>query len=113
MGNFVILIPARHELLLNPPAVRYSAMMRDPYAPHRSLASILAIIAAIASFWVHSGILGFILAIVAIVLGVIGFLIAWIPGRRGGLLSLLAMLLGVIGAFCGILKAVFHLGQNL
>ena len=83
--------------------------MSDPYATHKSLVSLLAIAAAIASFFVHSGIAGILLAIVAIVLGVIGFLISFLPREKGGILSLLAMLLGVIGAICGVIRAAWHL----
>ena len=87
--------------------------MADPYAPHKSLVSLLAIAAAIASFFVHSGILGLVLAIIAIVLGVIGFLISFAPRVSGGFLSMLAMLLGVIGAICGIIRAGLHLMHHV
>ena len=53
------------------------------------------------------------LAIVAIVLGLIGFLAALLPGTRGGILSVLAMGLGIIGAIAGIIRAVVHFGQHL
>lgn len=85
--------------------------MPDPYAPHKSMASLLAIAAAIASFFVHSGILGLVLAIIAIVLGLIGFLLSLAPGIKGGILSLLAMVLGVIGAVAGIVRALWHAGH--
>ena len=87
--------------------------MADPYAPHKSLVSLLAIAAAIASFFVHAGSLGLLLAVVAIVLGVIGFLISFSPRESGGGLSLLAMLLGVIGAVSGIIRAGWHLVHHL
>lgn len=78
--------------------------MADRYGPHKSL----AIVAAIASFMVHSGIAGLTLAIVAVVLGLIGFLSALLPGTSGGILSVLAMGLGLIGAVCGIIRAIIH-----
>ena len=87
--------------------------MADPYAPHKSLVSLLAIAAAIASFFVHSGIAGLLLAIVAIVLGLIGFLVSFLPREKGGVLSLLAMFLGVIGAVCGLIRAGIHLAHHL
>ena len=87
--------------------------MADAYAPHKSIASILAIICAIASFFVHSGILGLVLAIIAIVLGVIGFLLSLVPGTRGGIISLFAMLLGLIGAGAGIVRAFLHLAHHM
>jgi len=83
--------------------------MADPYAPHKSLVSLLAVAAAIASFFVHSGVLGLLLAIVAIVLGVAGFLVSFAPRVSGGGLSVLAMLLGIIGAVCGLIRAGIHL----
>ena len=87
--------------------------MADPYAPHKSVVSLMAIAAAIASFFVHSGILGLLLAVVAIVLGVIGFLVSFAPREKGGGLSLLAMLLGVIGAVCGLIRAGLHLVNHV
>jgi hypothetical protein len=87
--------------------------MADPYAPHKSLVSLLAIAAAIASFVVHSGIAGLLLAIVAIMLGLIGFLVSFLPREKGGVLSLLAMLLGVIGAVCGLIRAGMHFAHHL
>lgn len=87
--------------------------MADPYAPHKSLVSLLAIAAAIGSFFVHSGILGLVLAIVAIVLGLIGFLVSFMPREKGGILSLLAMVLGIIGAVCGLIRAGMHFAHHL
>lgn len=71
-------------------------------------ASILAIICAIASFFVSWG-LGLLLAIVAIVLGGIGFAIAILPRHRGGVLSVLAILAGVIGVIVAIFRLVGHM----
>ncbi|MDB5288951.1 MAG: hypothetical protein JWL69_192 [Phycisphaerales bacterium] len=85
--------------------------MDDLYAPHRSLASVIAIGCAIASFVVHSGAAGLALAIVAIVFGVIGLMLAMLPGTKGGCLSVSAMGLGVAGAICGIIRAVWHFGH--
>jgi hypothetical protein len=83
--------------------------MADPYAPHKSLISLLAVAAAIGSFFVHSGVLGLLLAVVAVVLGVIGFVISFAPRVSGGGLSVLAMLMGIIGAVCGLIRAGVHL----
>jgi hypothetical protein len=87
--------------------------MADRYAPHRSIASILAIILAIASFFVHSGIIGLVMAIIAIVLGLIGFTMSILPGTRGGVTSMLAVVLGLIGAICGVIRAIMHFGHHL
>lgn len=64
--------------------------MADPYGPHKSFVSLLAVAAAIASFFVHSGVIGLALALTAIVLGIIGFLVSFSPRVSGGILSLLA-----------------------
>lgn len=78
------------------------------YTPHRSLASLLAIGFAIASFFVSPA-TQVLLAAAAIFFGVIGFLLSFLPGTRGGLISILAMLLGILGGGVAILKAVLHL----
>lgn len=70
-----------------------------------SLVSILAIVAAIASFFVGAG-LGFFLAIAAIVLGAIGAIMAIMPGVRGGIMSVFAVLAGVIGIVAAIVRLV-------
>jgi len=82
--------------------------MADPYGPHKSTASLLAIIAAIASFCVHSGLLGLFLAVIAIVLGAIGFLLAFTPRSRGGIISLMAMAFGALGIIAGVFRALWH-----
>ena len=87
--------------------------MADRTAPHKSLISLLALVCAIISFFVHSGILGLVLAIIAIVLGLIGFLLALSPGLKGGGLSLVAVLLGAAGAICGIIRAIWHFAHHL
>jgi len=74
----------------------------------KSLASILAIIAAIASFFVHSGVWGVVLAVFAIVLGLVGFAKAASPRVSGGILSLLAVGLGLIAFIFALLRGVFH-----
>lgn len=49
---------------------------------------------------------GFVLAIAAIVLGVIGILIAFAPSKRGGLISVFSVLAGVIGIVAAIFKLI-------
>ena len=82
-----------------------------PIANHQvhSIASILAIVAALASFFVNSGGLGLVLAIAAIVLGVVGFLMAASPRVSGGLLSLASIGLGVVAAVFALIRGVWHL----
>ncbi len=71
--------------------------------PHFSIPSIIAIGAAIGSFWVGA-LGGFILAIVAVVFGVIGFLLSLAPSVRGGFISVISLVLAVIGIIAAIIK---------
>jgi hypothetical protein len=70
-----------------------------------SIASIIAIIAAIFSFN-FGAVLGLILAAVAFIFGAIGLVLALSPGTRGGMLSILAVMLSVIGVIAAIVKAI-------
>lgn len=83
---------------------------RGPFGGQvKSLASILAIVAAIASFFVHSGIWGVMLAVVAVVLGLVGFAKAASPRVSGGILSLCAIGLGLIAVVFAVLRGLMHL----
>ena len=73
-----------------------------------SIASILAIIAAIFSFK-FGAILGLILAAVAFIFGALGIILALVPNTRGGGLSILAVILSFIGVIAAIVKAVMWL----
>ncbi len=73
--------------------------------PHFSIVSLLAIAAAIVSFFVHPGI-AFALAVVAIVLGCIGMLLAFAPSIRGGITSFVSVLAGVAGVIVAIVRIV-------
>jgi hypothetical protein len=77
-----------------------------PPAPAFSIPSIIAVICAIASFMVRPGI-GFILAIVAIVAGIIGVLLSLSPRVRGGMVSIFSVVAGAIGIVAAVLKLVF------
>lgn len=79
-------------------------MVSTQSKPHFSIPSIIAIGAAIASFFAGAG-AGFALAIVAIVFGVIGFLLSLAPSVRGGVTSVLSMILACIGIVIAIVKA--------
>lgn len=72
----------------------------------KSTPSIVAIIAAVVSFFTGA-ILGFVLAIGAILLGVWGFVLAASPKLSGGMLSIIAIMLGVVGLVASLLKALF------
>ena len=75
-------------------------------APAFSIPSILAILAAIGSF-MTGAFLGMILAIAAIVLGLIGVVLALSPRVRGGMMSILSILAGVAGIVAAVFKLVF------
>lgn len=74
--------------------------------PEFSIPSILAMICAIGSFIAGAG-WGFVLAILAIILGGIGVLLALAPQTRGGIASIVSILAGAIGIIAAVLKLVF------
>ena len=74
-------------------------------APAFSIPSILAVVCAIVSF-MSGAFLGTIMAIAAIVLGLIGFLLALSPRVRGGMISVLSILMGVVGIVAAAFKLV-------
>ncbi len=73
--------------------------------PHFSIPSLIALAAAIASFFVTAG-KGFTLAIVAIIFGVIGFLLSLAPSVRGGFVSIFSLIIACIGIVVAIIKAI-------
>jgi hypothetical protein len=75
--------------------------------PHFSIPSIVAIGAAIASLFVRPG-TGIILAIIAIIFGVIGFLFSLAPSIRGGLISIFSFFLASIGIVIAIVRVVLR-----
>lgn len=70
-----------------------------------SLPSIIAIIAAIASFAVGAA-GGFILAVLALGFGILGLILAFSSRTRGGIVSFLAIAGGLLGVIAAVLKAV-------
>jgi hypothetical protein len=70
-----------------------------------SIPSILSFVAAILSFGTGA-LWGFVLAVAAIVLGVLGVLLALAPGIRGGFVSIMSIVLGVIGVAMALIKAI-------
>ena len=72
--------------------------------PHFSIPSIIAIAAAIVSFFVSPA-SGFLLAMVAIGFGAFGFILALAPSIRGGIVSILSLFLAGIGIVVAIIKA--------
>lgn len=73
-----------------------------------SIPSVLAFIAAIASFAVSPG-FQLILSIVAAVLGVVGVLLSLMPGVRGGIISILSLLAGGLGFIIAIIRLIASL----
>ena len=73
--------------------------------PAFSIPSILAMMCAIGSFMVGAG-FGFILAILAIILGGIGVMLALAPQTRGGIASLISILAGAIGIIAAVIKII-------
>ena len=72
---------------------------------HFSIPSLLALVCALISF--NSGVfLGFLLAMAAIVFGVIGVLVSLAPGIRGGIVSVISMAAGFLGILVAGIKAV-------
>jgi hypothetical protein len=73
--------------------------------PHFSIPSLIAVAAAIASFFVGPG-AGFTLAIIAIIFGIFGFLLAFAPSIRGGVLSVFSLVVAAIGIVVAIIRAL-------
>ena len=70
-----------------------------------SIPSIIAIVAAIASFPVGA-LMGFLLAVVAVILGAIGIILTLSPRVRGGVVSTLAIFAGMLGVLAALVKGV-------
>jgi len=72
-------------------------------SPAFSAPAIVAVICAVASFFFGAG-LGLLLAIVAIVAGAIGVIMALSPNVRGGIASIISILAGVVGILAAVVK---------
>jgi hypothetical protein len=70
-----------------------------------SIPSIIAVVAAILSFFVPA-FWGFVLALVAILFGLIGVVLAFSPRVRGGLASIISMMAGFLGILVALVKTV-------
>lgn len=73
-----------------------------------SIPSILAIICAIASFY-YGTIVGLLLALAAIVFGIIGIMISLSARKRGGVMSTASIFFGLIGIIAAIIKGVLQI----
>ena len=71
--------------------------------PAFSIPSIIAIAAAIGSFFVGAG-LGMLLAIIAIAAGAIGLVLALSPRVRGGMMSVVSIVFGLVGIIAAVIK---------
>jgi hypothetical protein len=76
-----------------------------PSHPAFTIPSILGVICAVMAFGGGAA-RAFLLAILAIVFGAIGFLLALLPGKRGGIVSILSIIIGAIGIIAGIVKLI-------
>ena len=70
-----------------------------------SIPSILALVAAIISFKVGA-FFGFVLAGIAILMGIIGVLLSLLPSVRGGIFSMIGVIGGVAGIIAALIKAI-------
>jgi hypothetical protein len=70
-----------------------------------SIPSIIALLAAIGSF-MNGAILGMILAVIAIVFGILGVVLSLAPAKRGGVISTFGIGAGAIGIIAAVIKAV-------
>jgi hypothetical protein len=78
----------------------------DHMEPRITTAAVVAIVSAIASF-MTGAFWGLILAIVAVLAGVLGLLLAVSRSRRGAILSIAAIVIGAIALVRALLVAVF------
>lgn len=92
----------------NAEKIRLLDIMETTNKASVSIASIVAIIAAVLSF--NFGVtLGLICAVVAFIFGIIGMVLALSPNTRGGLLSIIAVGLSFIGVIAAIIKFIMWL----
>src|SRR5687768_8227056 len=100
--------PAEMILLGGDPAMWVDGAMDAPEtagAAKFTIPSIIALVAAVLSF-MTGAIGGLILALVAIVFGLIGVLLSFSSKRRGGLVSTLSLLAGFLGIIAAVIKAI-------
>lgn len=74
-----------------------------------ALLSILAALGGMLASCSGHWILGLVLALLAMPLGLVGFLRSVSPHVRGGLISILAILLGALGVVFAILALIFKI----
>lgn len=77
----------------------------EPRQAKFSIPSIIALVTAFLSF-TTGAFWGFVLAVVAIVFGLIGVLLSFSPKVRGGLISVFALVAGGLGLLAALIKAI-------
>lgn len=80
-------------------------IMADGSKAAFSLPSIIAVIAAIFSF-TTGAFLGFVLAGIAIVAGIVGVILSLAPSVRGGVMSFVGIVAGLVGIIAAIIKTI-------
>jgi hypothetical protein len=73
-----------------------------------SVPSIIAIVAALLSF-TTGAFWGFVLAIIAMIFGLIGVFLSLSPSIRGGVVSFLSLVAGALGLMAAVVKAIMWL----
>lgn len=73
-----------------------------------SIPSIIAVLAAIGSFMTGAT-FGLLLAVVAILFGIIGVMLSLSPAKRGGMISSFGIGAGLIGIVAAVIKAAMYL----
>ncbi|MBA4148503.1 MAG: hypothetical protein H0X66_10355 [Verrucomicrobia bacterium] len=73
-----------------------------------SIPSIIAIVAAVLSF-TTGAFFGFVLAVIAIIFGLIGVALSLSPSVRGGVMSTLSLFAGAIALIAAVIKAFMWL----
>jgi hypothetical protein len=77
-------------------------------AQQKGLAAVAGLVIAVVAFFLGP-VAGFFLALLAVLLGIVGFLRAASPRVSGGILALAAIALGVIAAIVKVVHGAFAL----
>ena len=96
----------------NAPLGGGSLPVRSGGAPVFSAFSIIAIICAVAAMFVNSGLLTLLLAAGAVIFGLLGLAVAFLPSRRGGIMSFFAIGVGLIAVIIAVIRLISHAGGN-
>jgi hypothetical protein len=75
-----------------------------------SIPSVIAVVSAIGSFMVGA-FWGFVLAMIALLFGAIGFMLAFSSRVRGGVVSVFAIGAGLLGLIAAVVKAIAWLAR--